>query len=142
MKEFTKQDLKDGMVLTYDGGDKRLLMGGHLYINENNKVFNWAHVLLSHYKDDLTHINTKALNIAKVEYMGEILWERKEYVTFDEARKSGKKIRYCGDWDGAYTLRNINDFMPAHYYVHTIVGGCSLADMNRILDDPKWEVKQ
>lgn len=112
---FTKSDLKNGMVLTYRNNEKRLLYELSLYEINDSKLTIANDI--SSFNNDLTSDAMGEHDIVKVEYMGETLWERKEYVTFDEARKSGKKIRYCGDMSG---FCRIEDMGFSAYYILAI----------------------
>ncbi|MBM68202.1 MAG: hypothetical protein CME43_01835 [Haliea sp.] len=71
---FTKSDLKDGMVVTYRDRQKRVLFEDKFY----NMSAISAGSYLTFFNDDLTNQSNKDLDIIKVEYMGEVLWERKE----------------------------------------------------------------
>lgn len=73
---FTKSDLKDGMVVTYRDGQRqpRVLFDGKLY-----NMINMSNISdLKYFNDDLTDPFYEDVDIIKVEYMGEVLWERKE----------------------------------------------------------------
>ncbi len=95
-EEFTKSDLKDGMVLTYRNGEKRLLFLGNLYDTNDSSLLK-SLGSINKYGESLTNYIGEGLDIIKVEYMGEILWEReKEYMTLEEAYKTGKKFKRKG----------------------------------------------
>lgn len=100
-KEFTKADLRDGMVVKYRNGDKRMviseaLIGEDGYSNQNC------------FREDLTHGNFKDLDIVGVyaiqeynnfadmlsDYNLELIWERKEpkKMTVEEMRKKLKEL--------------------------------------------------
>ena len=93
-KQFTKSDLKDGMVVTYRNGEMRLLIYGDFYhAIEIEPTGN----TLNNYNDDLTSLTatTNSEDIVKVEYMGETLWKReKEYMTLEEAYRTGKRFTH------------------------------------------------
>ena len=82
-KSFTKADIKDGMILTYRNGNKRIIIDKVFYsYPEIKKSGN----LLSNYNDDLTLNNSKYEDIVEVSYDGEVIWRRKEcFYTLDEA---------------------------------------------------------
>ena len=67
-----------------------------------DKPMLWNQSLNTDYDEDLnfgTPYNIiKELDIMKIEYQGETVWERKEYVTLTDAIKTGKKIKYK-DWN-------------------------------------------
>ncbi len=94
--QFTESDLKDGMVVTYRDGNIRLLYLGILYEIDRHMNLT-ASSNINDYNGRLLSIHNKNLDIVKVEYMGEILWEReKEYMTLEEAYKTGKKFKRKG----------------------------------------------
>lgn len=83
-KQFTKADLKDGMVVTLRDGRQGVVFGESIErtfddirsIGENNSLN-----LISFYAQDLTIKNhsifdPKGFEIDKVEYMGETIWQR------------------------------------------------------------------
>ena len=81
---FTKSDLKDGMVVTCRNGQTRISFDGKLYnminvsCSSSLKYFNDDLTYLKYFNDDLIYPFYKDVDIIKVEYMGEVLWERKE----------------------------------------------------------------
>lgn len=81
---FTKSDLKDGMVVSYRdsfcGTDdvKRIVFKGSLYRVSEDSLSMSHGVYLKYYSDTLEYDNDVDMDIIKVEYMGEVLWERKE----------------------------------------------------------------
>lgn len=82
-KSFTKADIKDGMVVTYRNGNKRMIIDKVFYsYPEIKKSGN----LLSNYNDDLTLNSSKYEDIVEVSYDSEVIWRRKEcFYTLDEA---------------------------------------------------------
>ena len=90
--QFTKSDLKDGMIITYRNGEKRLLIGRALFEKRNDSycIANW----LSNITTDLCNKEgIESLDFVKVEYMGEVIWEREtEYMTLEEAHKKAREI--------------------------------------------------
>ena len=82
---------------------------------ENEKAYDvshgclWCGELDEKYDENLkyTEQNLKKFDIIKIEYKDKIVWERKvNYVSFDEAVKSGKRIRN-EKWNNFYTLQGI-----------------------------------
>jgi len=93
--EFTKKDLKDGMVVTYNTKDKRTFLQDGLYEkSEDNEYVKTLPIESLMYDLSFGDIGCR---IIKVEYMGETIWERKEYVDFMTAINSGKRIKHK-DW--------------------------------------------
>ena len=105
-KEFTKADLKDGMVVKHRNGDKRMVISEAL-IGEN------GYADQNCFREDLTHRYFKDLDIVGVyaiqeynnfadmlsDYNLELIWERKEpkKMTVEEMRQkleelTGEKI--------------------------------------------------
>ncbi|QDP64827.1 MAG: hypothetical protein GOVbin2917_142 [Prokaryotic dsDNA virus sp.] len=78
---FTKSDLKDGMVVTYRNGWKRVILDKGLLYSDNclsMSSFHFTKVTLDSFNEDLTYYGHNPRDIMKVTYMGEILWEREE----------------------------------------------------------------
>ena len=68
-----KSDLKKGMVVTLRRGAERVIIGRFLFDEEGTITSK-----LDYYNDDLTYINNcTSEDIMKIEYGGEIIWERK-----------------------------------------------------------------
>lgn len=100
-KEFTKADLKDGMVAKYRNGDKRMVVNEAL-IGEN------GYSDRNCFREDLTHRYFKDLDIVGVyaiqeynnfadmlsDYNLELIWERKEpkKMTVEEMRKKLEEL--------------------------------------------------
>lgn len=82
-EEFTKADIKDGMILTYRNGCERIVINKVFYsYPELNRSGN----SLNNYNDDLTLNDSKNEDIIEVSYDGEVVWRRKEYFyTLEEA---------------------------------------------------------
>lgn len=99
--EFTKADLKDGMVVKYRNGDKRMVVNEAL-IGEN------GYSDRNCFREDLTHRYFKDLDIVGVyaiqeynnfadmlsDYNLELIWERKESkkMTVEEMRKKLEEL--------------------------------------------------
>ena len=129
-----KQDLKDGMVVTYRNGQKRYVINGLLFelFNEETKVYRRSNRLKS-YSDDLTcdSVSNGNLDIVKVEYDGETLWKIQEYVTFDEARRSGKRFKHK-NWVAFIDLKEV---------LKSLSYG-NFEKINRMLDEKCWIIEQ
>ena len=81
---FTKSDLKDGDVVTYRSGRKRIVQGKNLIKTDGNNGYN-----LNGYRDDLIEkYNNRDLDIIRVERptQYETVFARKEEI-LDEAEK-------------------------------------------------------
>lgn len=104
VKEFTKIDLKDGMVVEYRDGNRRLVIQNRLISQENFST-------LGMYMNNLTHHIYTSMDLVKVykpkEIRGlvnmlsdknlDLIWERKErkqvdFMTAVKAYSEGKKI--------------------------------------------------
>ena len=94
--KFTLSDLKDGMVITYRNGKSRYIFKKKFYdVNFMELTGN----TFDDYNDDLTHNGGHYYeDIVKVEYMGELIWQReeKQYYTLEEAynKANGKGIKH------------------------------------------------
>lgn len=89
MKEnFTKADLKDGMVVQYRNGWYRIVLGGCTTLGAVcSDRYETRSKDLSDYNDDLTDSNGRRnLDIMKVFYVEQVLWERKEIKLTDAER--------------------------------------------------------
>jgi hypothetical protein len=100
-KEFTKADLKDGMVVKHRNGDKRIVISEAL-IGEN------GYADQNCFREDLTHRYFKDLDIVGVyaiqeynnfadmlsDYNLELIWERKEpkKMTVEEMRQKLEEL--------------------------------------------------
>ena len=100
-KEFTKADLKDGMVVKHRNGDKRMVISEAL-IGEN------GYADRNCFREDLTHRYFKDLDIVGVyaiqeynnfadmlsDYNLELIWERKEpkKMTVEEMREKLEEL--------------------------------------------------
>ena len=97
--EFTKADIKNGMVVTYRNGCKRVAFNKEFYAYTENGISIKRGNILEEYNDDLIRYDElEGLDIMEVEYEGEVLWTRKEYYTLEEAceiaKKEGKRIKH------------------------------------------------
>lgn len=100
-KEFTKADLRDGMVVKYRNGDKRMVISEALIGEDGYSDQNC-------FREDLTHRYFKDLDIVGVyaiqeynnfadmlsDYNLELIWERKEpkKMTVEEMRKKLEEL--------------------------------------------------
>lgn len=97
---MNKSDLKDGMIVTLRKGIDRVIIKGGLFSEYG------ATCTLDYYNDDLTHtINGASDDIVKIEYGGEVIWERK--VEWDKV-PFGTKVR---GWNEGDTTTNVGKFL-------------------------------
>lgn len=69
---MSKNDLKNGMIVTLRRGVDRVIIGKGLFTEEGD-----ATGTLDYYNDDLTHMNNcTSEDIMKIEYGGKVIWER------------------------------------------------------------------
>ncbi len=137
--QFSKNDLKDGMVVTYKSGVSRLVVDGELY-RESKDIF-YLNGSLDEYADDLCHLKQNNLDIIMVHYMGEVVWKKAlppevELVTFEKAWASGKKIRYNKSKEGALS------FVDAEAVVDWVFYKFSKEEIKEVLTMPVWEVEK
>ena len=87
---MNKSDLKTGMIVTLRRGVERVIIGERLFEEEEGFITS----TLKNYNDDLTYINNCASeDIMKIEYGGEIIWERVEW----DKVPFGTKVRVWDD---------------------------------------------
>ena len=113
-----------------DSDEEYIVLGNNSAIGVNSG-FVWDNDLENDYTDDLIwRDNFSANDIIQITYNGEVVWERKEYMTLTDAIKTGKKIKHK-DWHNKYYTisellrlirlkRNsdlINDFTVAEWEV-------------------------
>lgn len=131
-KQFTKSDFKDGMVVTLKNGRKNYIVLQGKQIQDLHGYCDWD--IDTNFTDDLACDLYDNFSIMKVEYMGEVLWERKEYVSFDVARKSNKNVRF-----------NATDSNTPYRDIMYLVGKtCDYGDkytFNRMLCEDLWEIE-
>ena len=85
---MNKSDLKNGMIVTLRRGAERVIIGRFLFDEEGTITSK-----LDYYNDDLTYTNNcTSEDIMKIEYGGEIIWERVDW----EKVPFGTKVRA---WD-------------------------------------------
>ena len=93
-----KSDLKNGMIVTLRRGAERVIIGRFLFDEEGTITSK-----LDYYNDDLTYTNNcTSEDIMKIEYGGEIIWERKidwskvPFGTKVRAWWEDSKVKYTG----------------------------------------------
>ena len=99
--------LTTGVIFTTRDNNECVTLGdGTAYML--NGIGLWSDDLEGTYTDNLKYYDDCPINdIMKIEYKGKVVWERKvNYVSFDEAVKSGKRIRN-EKWASFYTLQDI-----------------------------------
>jgi hypothetical protein len=75
-KQFTKSDLKDGMVIVCrDENEGRFLVYGEVLVQVGKEWGGWFSNLAKHC-EDLSHESTDCLDIVEVLYMNESIWKR------------------------------------------------------------------
>lgn len=86
VKDFTKADLKDGMLIEYrnpkdESNKKRVVIGDYIFVVNG---FGCMHI--KRFKKDLTRTENSDYDIMKVYDRGELVWEREEVIQvgFDE----------------------------------------------------------
>lgn len=93
-KQFTKADLKDGMIVRYRNDDERIFFCGKFY---NTEEMNYIEA----YKDNLKISNrVNDLDIMKVYEGNKLVWEREETkkMTHSEIEAAlGYKFEYAGE---------------------------------------------
>ena len=124
---MNKSDLKNGMIVTLRRGVDRVIIGKCL-VNDDVDICN----ILENYNDDLTHINNcKSEDIMKIEYGGEIIWERKidwSEVPFgtkvrawdynEKTKLVGRFLTYDEDDEETPFLVFVEDEKRAYWYKH------------------------
>ncbi len=137
--DFSKNDLQDGMIVTYQNGMSRFVMNGKLYAEREDRLQKSG--TLDEYADDLCHLRQSNLDIILVSYMGELVWVRTlvpevELVTFAEASASGKKVRYNNG--KGYTFL----FADAEVAIDRLFYKLSKEKIIEALTMPVWEVER
>lgn len=128
IEEDLRDIIKDEMIVTFRNGQKGICINGRIYLDALKRFE------ISIYTKKLINIFDGRRDIMKIEHMNETIWERKErkLVTFDEARKSGKKVR-CYEHKEFQVLNDllIDICKTIHYN-----------DLNEFLDNKHWEVEE
>lgn len=96
-KEFTKADLKDGMIAHLDNGNKTVLVNDYYTTKNDFECVNGRLIL-----------KRSGRKVTKVEYGNEVVWEQSNKMTAEEMKAkleelTGKKIevesnRRVGQW--------------------------------------------
>lgn len=81
IQQFTKTSLKDGMVVEYRNGWKRIVFEYKLLSDEG------VGSELGYFNEDLTYSDEWAMDIVKVMFGGELLWQREEDPTPAQLKK-------------------------------------------------------
>ena len=130
-------DLKDGMICYLRDGRKCLVLTERMYeikrvdndmiieIDNRGKTYQWSY-------EELMILDEKSnSDIIKVEYMGEIIWERVDYVSFMEAVHSERRFKHK-KWGNYYylceALRILSDFPDS--------------DVEEIMSKKEWVIEQ
>ena len=139
---MNKSDLKDGMVVRLRNRDVRVIWNNDLYKIYPDKLSSYND--LSNYNDDLKHAydgNYKNLDIMKVVYDNELIWERNE-VDWSKVRV-GTKVLYSDDnekWFKGYYINYIDINTNPHYVLNSdrdLVGDSKYCKLE---EEPKEEV--
>ena len=92
-KSFTKADIKNGMVVTYRNGDKRVVFDKVFYDYIIDEIGVKSGNILKEYDNNLIRYDGfEEQDIMEVKYEGEVLWTRKEYYTLEEVVKEAKEM--------------------------------------------------
>jgi len=89
VKNFTKSDLTDGMVVITREGRSYMVFGTRLYFSEDITGFYLLYDISSYYREDLSSTKREYLDIVQVEYMGMVIWKREQ----DPNKKRIKEVR-------------------------------------------------
>lgn len=115
-------------VCTDMDGDRFIVLANDCTIDLDT-YGNYCDDLDKEYDDNLVAIGYYPnCDIMKIEYNGQIVWKRKEYVSFDSARKSGKKFKHK-DWEFYQPLPMVLELLS------------SSENINKMLDSKEWEVE-
>ena len=127
-----KSDLKNGMIVTLRRGAERVIIGRFLFDEEGTITSK-----LDYYNDDLTYTNNcTSEDIMKIEYGGEIIWERKidwSKVPFgtkvrawdynEKTKLIGRFLTYDEDDEETPFLVFVEDEKRAYWYKHCEIIG-------------------
>lgn len=137
---MNKSDLKDGMVVELRNGEKRVIWGKDLY-----EIFALKLSVcncLNNYNDDLNHTCTddkRNLDIMKVSYGDELLWERVDWSKVPV----GAKVLYSYDdkeWFEGYYLNYFPKNVKPHYILNLKRNISSDFIYCKLAEEPKEEV--
>lgn len=73
---MNKSDLKDGMKIITRDKRRYYYINGMIFYRDNKNVYDY-YTVNDNYTDDLTSTSSKNLDIMKIYYMDELIWERK-----------------------------------------------------------------
>lgn len=123
-------ELRDGMVVTYRGGEDRLYFDekfytlrsdGRLYISSDKTKYN----------NDLTSKTHKSLDIVKVQYCDLTVYERVCYVDFVTAMTNGKVLKNSIiSKDDTFTVNEVLDIMTRY----------SATSLQRLVLSKTWQI--
>jgi hypothetical protein len=92
---FTKKDLKDGMVVTYRNSAVRVVMGVRLFA-----MSAYGGGSIDDFSLGFNHLHGDGdFDIIKVTYMGEVLWEREEWVDVTPLEAMAALLKKGGELD-------------------------------------------
>ena len=125
-----KSDLKTGMIVTLRRGVERIIVGERLFEEEEGFITS----ILKNYNDDLTYTNNcTSEDIMKIEYGGEVIWERVEWdkvpfgtkvrVYNEKTKLVGRFLAYDEDDEETPFLVFVEDEKRAYWYKHCEIIG-------------------
>ena len=122
---FTYKDLKDGMICTLRNGEQLMVFKGRVYSFKSTDMSNSLEFLsqgvISQWNTDNMQLFNNVISnsdIVKVEYDGEIIWKRVEYVSFMKAVNSGKRFKY-ETWGNYLSLGEVMDRLRQYFDIVT-----------------------
>ena len=81
-----------GMILTTRDCNKRLYYSCNLYVISNEDLILMGEVCKA-YGNELLSLHNRKADIIRIEYDGNIIWERSEYFLFKDAIASGRRMK-------------------------------------------------
>ena len=73
---MNKNDLKDGMKIITRDKRRYYYINGMIFYRDNKNVYDY-YIVNDNYTNSLTSTSSKNLDIMKIYYMNELIWERK-----------------------------------------------------------------
>ena len=73
---MNKNDLKDGMKIITRDKRRYYYINGMIFYRDNKNVYDY-YIVNDNYTNSLTSTSSKNLDIMKIYYMDELIWERK-----------------------------------------------------------------
>ena len=135
---FTYKDLKDGMICTLRNGEQLMVFKGRMYSFKSTDTSNSLEFLsqgvISQWNTDNMQLFNNVISnsdIVKVEYNGEIIWKRVEYVSFMEAVNSGKRFKYK-DWGDYLFLSEVMDNLRQYFDI----------DIKEMINEKLWMIEE